>query len=749
MNTNVIISQFAAGSRPSPIGDTTLFYSAGFSKHANDVSGLFLDNPPVLSPHHASLVWRYYRDVDRYMLIHVQGSHVVSTSMGRNYPFRAGYEVSRDDMNAIGFQLSSLFSVMPRIEGMGQGRVEAIRNVSYNATTAPRSMTPLATHLCQAMLQNRRLYVGLDINGDGYRCDGIFNAPELRFILDAIESLPLSLRRHAGFGFCVDNHFSFVLDDVLLVVYENGRMTVPQDAISLTWQQAVSTQATLDPSTFSQLLNIQLPGDKAPILTLAQLHRALAVNAKQPTQLQGDDWPIWLSLGHQLKEVPTRGWNDFHSFYNKMDASTQTAYVNSVRQASLRWSLDGFDKTLLSLMKYSPEEQEQWTRMAVGTISFNSVQDVINVLSKVKADSKETLPLKEMAVRNLKEKTLRDLLAADSPVAQCENLLKTSTRLPASWTSFATEKVLPAVIATLFGNGGVWTKEQLLDTKNWPRLAALQKQTPHVYMLLEDKLQSLFLTSPYTQLAQTVRKMRSEQAWPIINLFITTIKKRNKKMANDMEKLFKELKGAKNKRNRSRMNIALLVCGLICGILLTAGVLMAYNRLFGEEPAKLSGASIEWVNSEQENLMVRLADLSEWSGIDKVCVDTFSMSNITFNKTADLLPLNQHFYSSPATLSPDNARAVVYSVDAKGEATVPNKMDTIGLTKEKSLLANLCDKPCRIDRILVADTFNIIIPNKELFPADSTGLNTQDAKYYFRVVKYVHQKLPKDIQIAY
>ena len=147
--------------------------------------------------------------------------------------------------------------------------------------------------------------------------------------------------------------------------------------------------------------------------------------------------------------------------------------------------------------------------------------------------------------------------------------------------------------------------------------------------------------------------------------------------------------------------------------------------------------------------MVRLADLSEWSGIDKVCVDTFSMSNITFNKTADLLPLNQHFYSSPATLSPDNARAVVYSVDAKGEATVPNKMDTIGLTKEKSLLANLCDKPCRIDHILVADTFNIIIPNKELFPADSTGLNTQDAKYYFRVVKYVHQKLPKDIQIAY
>ena len=101
MRKKIDIAQFASGSRTDHIGDTTLFYSAGYSRHANDVSGLFIDNPPVLSPRYASVAWLYHADVDKYLLLHVQGSHVVSTALGRNYPFRAGYEVSRDDMNQI------------------------------------------------------------------------------------------------------------------------------------------------------------------------------------------------------------------------------------------------------------------------------------------------------------------------------------------------------------------------------------------------------------------------------------------------------------------------------------------------------------------------------------------------------------------------------------------------------------------------------------------------------------------------
>ena len=305
--------------------------------------------------------------------------------------------------------------------------------------------------------------------------------------------------------------------------------------------------------------------------------------------------------------------------------------------------------------------------------------------------------LNELAVKNLKEKDLRELLATGSPVSQCEKLLKTSMRLPESWHAFVTDKVMPAVMATLFGTNGVLKKEQLLDTKNWPRIAAIRKQSPHVYVLMEDRLQSLFLKEPYTQLAQTVRRMRSEEAWPIIILFITTIKKRNKKMANDMEKLFKELKGAKNKRKRSRMNIALLVGGFLCGILLTAGILMAYNSLFGEKP----------------------------------------------------MALNQHFYGSPSTLMTDNAKAVVFAVDEKDGNAETMKLDTIAVTKDKSLLSSLYNKPCRVDRIIVADTVSINIPNKEWFAADSTGVTMQDTKYYFRVVKYVNERLPQGIQIAY
>ena len=67
MRKKIDIAQFASGSWPDNIGDTTLFYSAGYSRHANDVSGLFLDNPPVLSPRYASVAWLYHADVDKYL----------------------------------------------------------------------------------------------------------------------------------------------------------------------------------------------------------------------------------------------------------------------------------------------------------------------------------------------------------------------------------------------------------------------------------------------------------------------------------------------------------------------------------------------------------------------------------------------------------------------------------------------------------------------------------------------------------
>ena len=175
MVRNINIAKFASGSWPDNIGDTTLFYSAGYTRHASDVSGLFLDNPPVLSPKHASLVWRYNADVDKYILIHVQGSHVVSKALGRIYPFRAGYEVSRDDMNLIGFCLTSLFQVMPRLQKMPEGRVASDTAVNVSRPMPTNAAQVLADHIMLALIHGSPLYIALDIIGERYFGDGVFD----------------------------------------------------------------------------------------------------------------------------------------------------------------------------------------------------------------------------------------------------------------------------------------------------------------------------------------------------------------------------------------------------------------------------------------------------------------------------------------------------------------------------------------------------------------------------------------------
>ena len=132
MKTTINIAKRASGAQKDQIGDGTLFYTGEVSDFNKSLSGLFIDNPPVLSPDYASLVWRYNHGQDRYILIHVQGSQVVSEAMGRYYPFRAGYEVTRTDMNKIGFDLTSLFAALPRISTMTYGRVDLETVVSKN-----------------------------------------------------------------------------------------------------------------------------------------------------------------------------------------------------------------------------------------------------------------------------------------------------------------------------------------------------------------------------------------------------------------------------------------------------------------------------------------------------------------------------------------------------------------------------------------------------------------------------------------
>lgn len=352
MVRNINIAKFASGSWPDNIGDTTLFYSAGYTRHASDVSGLFLDNPPVLSPKHASLVWRYNADVDKYILIHVQGSHVVSKALGRIYPFRAGYEVSRDDMNLIGFCLTSLFQVMPRIQRMPEGRVASDTAVNVGRPMPTNAAQVLADHIMLALIHGSPLYIALDIIGERFFGDGVFEG-ELQTLTAAIECLPMTLRRYASFGYCVDEHFCDVLDGVPIVVYDKAsKMAVPQNAVKMTWEEATEKRAQVGKNEEDLLQRIQLPGEHGPLLVGDSVQRAFKVSVMTPEQLQGGDWTIWRMLGNDFAQLGTKGWREFKNYYGRMDEESRKAYIESVREASLGWTMEGFHEDVFNLMHF-------------------------------------------------------------------------------------------------------------------------------------------------------------------------------------------------------------------------------------------------------------------------------------------------------------------------------------------------------------------------------------------------------------
>ena len=366
MIKTINISKFASGSWPDNIGDTTLFYSEGYTHHASDVSGLFLDNPPVLSPKHATLVWRYNADVDGYILIHVQGSHVVSKALGRIYPFRAGYEVNRDGMNAIGFNVTSLFNAVPRIASMPEGRVacesEVVIRDSNNPTMEART---LATHMKNAFLKGKTLYVALGNIGEEYFGDGVFNR-ELLTLTTAIDSLPLALRRYVSFGYCVDEHYADVLEGVMVLVYDKAsKMVPPADALSMTWEQAVSQPAQVDMKDDDLLQAVRLPGEREPLLTSEQLKKAFKVVAMPVEKLRNDDWTIWRMLGNGFEQFSTHDWKTFRQYCDRMDIATKEAYARWAHNASLEWALEGFNEEVFNFMHYNDAEVSRLQKKAL------------------------------------------------------------------------------------------------------------------------------------------------------------------------------------------------------------------------------------------------------------------------------------------------------------------------------------------------------------------------------------------------
>lgn len=355
MIKTINIERQAFGSRTDNIGDTTLYYSANCSSHSSDVKGQFLDNPPKLSPRHASLVWRYNADVDKYLLIHVQGSHVVNSALGRQYTFRAGYEVSRDDMNAIGFSLIPLFQAMPKMANMPSGRVEAQTEVNTNSGKATSGSNSLASHLLKSVMDGQPLYISIDSNEDSLQNDGVFESSELKTLLATIDNMPVDKRRYVTFGFCVDDHYASVLEEVPVIIYLKGsQITIPQKACHMTWKEVTTSFAGQPLLDTAQIWR----GADTPLLTQEQL-TIMRKTVNGADSLKGEEWSVWTDLGHQLSELKIDSWEAFATWHEQMDEKTRIQLIDAVKEQSLSWRMEGLTEDLYKIMDYSQEQEQE------------------------------------------------------------------------------------------------------------------------------------------------------------------------------------------------------------------------------------------------------------------------------------------------------------------------------------------------------------------------------------------------------
>lgn len=283
---NINISKIAFGSLSTSIGDNTLGYSSGVSYRAREVDGIYVDNPPVLSKNYSSVIWQYCQDTDKYMFTHVQGLHVVDEGMGRFFPYRGAYEVSREEMNRTGLKVASVMDAMPRIK-------QYTAKETWNESSALHPHTKKGdayTAECLAEVIERvldvrsHIYIGMKTAGRNLRCNGVFDTEEWNTLIEAIDLLGEDVRRYVSFAFCVDKHYEDKLDDVLVVVYaqEEG-ITVPKGCTNISWDALKSLKRCLggELNDIRRIMSM-LPGKKEKLLSFKEMMHAIQVQKDKP-----------------------------------------------------------------------------------------------------------------------------------------------------------------------------------------------------------------------------------------------------------------------------------------------------------------------------------------------------------------------------------------------------------------------------------------------------------------------------------
>ena len=317
------MSKIAYGSLSTTIGDATLGYSSGVSFKAQEVCGLYIDIPPVLSRNYSTLLWQYYADTDNYMVTHVQGRHTEDRAMGRIFSYRAAFEVSRDEMNRTGFSVGNIMQSIPRIMQYQKSEVwsEETEMTKYKPSAKADKVKELAQLIICAIITKRRLFISIPTQDRVLRENGIFASEEFRTLIEAIDTLDISIRRYASFAFCADEHYQKSLSDILITIYvRESNIQVPQEAMKLDFEQ-MGTQFSIQEkvSDFISILKT-MPGAKEKLLPLSQMMQKLhsdkalldKVRTMKHTDFTPSDYKIWLSDNHSFNELTADSWTGFN-----------------------------------------------------------------------------------------------------------------------------------------------------------------------------------------------------------------------------------------------------------------------------------------------------------------------------------------------------------------------------------------------------------------------------------------------------
>lgn len=357
-------------------GDSVLSYSGGFSARANAINGIFVDNPPVLPPDYASVIWRYYADTDRYLMVHVQGSHAVFPSQGRVYPYRAAFEVPRDEVNTLidsaggSLPLASIFAALPRIDETADKtglRVPEEDDVSIVAAESTAESQTLAANMLCAFYQKTPLHVETDLDGLELKGNGILRSDILATVLSAIEKLPVDLARYATFALCVDERHAAVTDGVFMTVYPKGN--APVGVKTYSWQQLI-TQSP-DMSKYADRMTIaasSLPGREKPLLPLGEMLNSFGASLKEldavahqsPLEMSASALQLWLdSLGHKVSEIKPTSWTEARHVYANLKEDRRKEFVAIQRQNALAWAVTDIDAAIVSAFGFSDAELDK------------------------------------------------------------------------------------------------------------------------------------------------------------------------------------------------------------------------------------------------------------------------------------------------------------------------------------------------------------------------------------------------------